>query len=151
MSTALYCKILVLLGLCFTLSETITDEIESGFYKPFQTFLILGSLLFLLFFYVDLIRYKALIAAQNHGSKLNQLRKTSIKWLRKGRKAHRGDDVVMADPDVDQVHVDDGIPRPKNVYGSLYLRLGAVCKLFYLSVHLPYEVTQPFQCLASAA
>ena len=67
-------------------------------------------------------------AAQRKGSKLNQLRKTSVKWLKQGCKTN-----VMAEPErkigIAEVE-DDDIPRPKNVYGSLYLRLGAVRKSF---------------------
>ena len=57
--TALYCKILVILGLAFPMAEVISDSVPHGYYQLFYVYLFLGSLLFLLFIYIDLLRTRA--------------------------------------------------------------------------------------------
>lgn len=57
--TALYCKLLVILGLAFPMAEQISHEVSIGTYQLFYVYLYLGSLLFLVFIYFDLIRTKA--------------------------------------------------------------------------------------------
>ena len=121
--TATYCKILVLLGLCFSLSETLTDKIPSGYYAIFYVYLVLGSLFFLIFVYVDIFRYKKLTAAHKRNSWILDLKRNlfSGTGCRISTIVNRRRSVIGVD--------DDDIPRPKNVYGSLYLRFGAVSKL----------------------
>ena len=51
--TALYCKLMVILGIAFPMAETITDHVPKGFYQIFYVYLFLGSLFFLLFVYID--------------------------------------------------------------------------------------------------
>lgn len=121
--TALYCKILVLIGICFTLSETLTDKIPSGYYSLFYVYLVLGSLIFLMFLYVDLIRFKSLTATKKKRSWLNDLKKNL--FTSSGNKIQN---ILKRRQSSVEVN-DDDIPRPKNVYGSLYLRFGAVGKI----------------------
>ena len=52
--TALYAKILIILGLAFPLSEVLSDVISSNYYQIFYVYLMLASLLFLIFFYCDI-------------------------------------------------------------------------------------------------
>jgi hypothetical protein len=122
--TAMYCKMLVLLGLAFPMAETLTDMVPSGYYKGFLFYLFSGSLLFLLYVYIELWRFKATAVAEK--------KKTWLKDLRKGLKGLKLSTIVKKRkrrqsiaPEVE----DEDIPRPKNVYGSLYLRLGAVSML----------------------
>ena len=51
--TALYCKLMVILGIAFPMAETITDRVPKGFYQIFYVYLFVGSLAFLLFVYID--------------------------------------------------------------------------------------------------
>ena len=57
--TALYSKILVILGLAFPMAEVISDNVPKGYYQLFYVYLFLGSLLYLLFIYFDLLRTRA--------------------------------------------------------------------------------------------
>jgi len=52
--TALYAKVLVILGLAFPLSEVLSDVISSNYYQLFYVYLMLASLSFLIFFYCDI-------------------------------------------------------------------------------------------------
>ena len=54
--TALYCKILVILGLALPLAEVISVNVPQGYYQLFYVYLFLGSLLFLFGIHIDLIR-----------------------------------------------------------------------------------------------
>ena len=49
----------IILGLAFPMAEVISDNVPRGFYQLFDVYLFLGSLLFLCFIYVDLLRTKA--------------------------------------------------------------------------------------------
>jgi len=53
--TALYCKLLVILGLAFPMAEAISDAVPKGYYQLFYVYLFVGSLLFLLCTYVDML------------------------------------------------------------------------------------------------
>ena len=57
--TALYCKLLIILGLAFPMAEQISPAVSIGTYQLFYVYLYLGSLLFLVFVYIDLCRTKA--------------------------------------------------------------------------------------------
>lgn len=120
--TAIYCKILVLIGICFSLSETLTDKIPPGYYSLFYVYLVLGSLIFLMFVYIDLIRFKAMTATQKKRSWIDDLKKNL--FTSHGNKIQN---ILKRRQSSVEVNEDD-IPRPKNVYGSLYLRFGAVSK-----------------------
>ena len=100
--TALYCKLLIILGLAFPMAEVIAKDVPKGYYQLFYVYLFLGSLIFLLATYIDLWRTKASWA------------------LTQKLKKNGSNDVV------------DGfttkLPRPRVHYGSFYLRLGCVCK-----------------------
>ena len=56
--TALYCKILVILGLALPLAEVISDNVPQGYYQLFYVYLFLGSLLFLIGINIDVCRTK---------------------------------------------------------------------------------------------
>merc|ERR1719411_2517215 len=57
--TALYCKILVILGLALPLAEVISVNVPQGYYQLFYVYLFLGSLLFLFGIHVDIFRTRA--------------------------------------------------------------------------------------------
>ena len=54
--TALYAKILIILGLTFPLSEVISAAIAPEYFQLFYVFLFTGSLGYLIFVYVDLLQ-----------------------------------------------------------------------------------------------
>jgi hypothetical protein len=135
--TAMYCKILVLLGLAFPMAESFTDKVPSGYYEGFMFYLFSGSLLFLLYVYIHNWRTKMVLHWQTRKTFKAEKKKTWLKDLCKGfftrgRKQSITPEVEDADIPlpIDQcdqpLYNNADIPRPKNVYGSLYLRLGAV-------------------------
>ena len=69
MVTALYCKILVILGLAFPMAEVISENVPHGYYQLFYVYLFLGSLLFLLFIYIDLVRTKYSLRTKKRGTR----------------------------------------------------------------------------------
>ena len=103
MVTALYCKLLIILGLAFPMAEVISVQVPKGYYQLFYVYLFLGSLIFLLATYIDLWRTKASWALTDKFKK-NGGNHDSVDGI-----AHK-------------------LPRPRVHYGSFYLRLGAVCK-----------------------
>ena len=109
--TALYCKILVILGLAFPMAEVISDNVPQGYYQLFYVYLFMGSLLFLFFIYVDLVRTRAKSALKNK--------------LKKGNNKESGNNMSETD------NSSNAVPRPRVHYGSFYLRLGAVRKCIH--------------------
>ena len=54
--TALYAKVLIILGLALPLSEVISANIAPEYFQLFYVYLFLGSLLYLIFVYIDLLQ-----------------------------------------------------------------------------------------------
>ena len=102
--TALYCKILVILGLAFPMAEVISENVPKGYYQLFYVYLFMGSLIYLFTVYVDLLKTRA----------------------KRPKKSHIPDDDQLDSP---KKNISDhNYTRPRVHYGSFYLRLGAVCK-----------------------
>lgn len=112
--SALYCKILVILGLAFPMAEVISLNVPKGYYQLFYVYLFLGSLLFLLCIYIDLLRTRASWAMANR-----MCRKSTNPATNEEAQNHESDIV-------DGGGVGPKIPRPRVHYGSFYLRLGTV-------------------------
>ena len=115
--TALYCKIVVILGLAFPMAEVVSDNVAPGYYQLFYVYLFLMSLIFLLVIYIDLWKSKAT-------------------WAISHKRRHH------SNPNHEQDHTDGifKLPRPRVHYGSFYLRLGAVCKYM-----INYRVVKNYQ------
>ncbi|CAG0885044.1 unnamed protein product [Cyprideis torosa] len=60
MTSALYGKILVVMGLAFPLAEVISNDVPTYFFNGFYLYLKLGSVVFLLYVYIYLISTKKL-------------------------------------------------------------------------------------------
>ncbi|CAD7090748.1 unnamed protein product [Hermetia illucens] len=58
--SALYCKVLVLLGVAFPVTELITSKIPTHIYQGFYVFLYIGSLAFVVFVYAVHMKSRAL-------------------------------------------------------------------------------------------
>ena len=104
------------------MAEVISDNVPKGYYQLFYVYLFLGSLLYLLFIYIDLLRTRAKSAVmlRRNGSNANKK-----KQRKKGGKQNCDD----ADNSGGGITVANLMPRPRVHYGSFYLRLGAVCEL----------------------
>ena len=119
--TALYCKILVILGLAFPMAEVISEKVPRGYYQIFYVYLFLGSLVYLLVIYIDLIKVK---------SSCGLFRKKPKKNIQQHQNLSRNTSVVGNNSSHSSDYVDgiSKLPRPRVHYGSFYLRLGAVRK-----------------------
>ncbi|XP_037934879.1 proton channel OtopLc isoform X2 [Teleopsis dalmanni] len=61
--SATYCKLLVLLGFCFPITEVISDQIPNYVYQGFYVYLYAGSIIFVIFLYISAFRNRTLFKA----------------------------------------------------------------------------------------
>ncbi|KAJ8922687.1 hypothetical protein NQ315_007719 [Exocentrus adspersus] len=59
--SALYAKLLVVLGMAFPITEIISKKVEPSFYEGFYLYLYLGSIAFVAYMYASLMREKAVV------------------------------------------------------------------------------------------
>ncbi|XP_031839641.1 proton channel OtopLc isoform X3 [Nomia melanderi] len=111
--SALYGKLLVVMGIAFPMAEVISTYIPSSFYEGFYLYLYFGSMIFLVYTYATLLR----------DSKPKSKKRKDVCDLDSSRSSSgAGGDSDAADaacPHVTAV-------RPAQHYGSFYLRMGAV-------------------------
>ncbi|CAH0717239.1 unnamed protein product, partial [Brenthis ino] len=101
--SALYAKLLVVLGLAFPVTEVIANGVPDAYYQGFYLYLYLVSLMFVIFQYANIMREKAFNMIINSREAENQNgngKTTPIEKLKKKETLSR--------------------------YGSFYLRLGAI-------------------------
>ena len=155
--TALYCKLLIILGLAFPMAEQISHEVSIGTYQLFYVYLYLGSLLFLLFIYFDLIRTKAKSVvvskkdivmkkastlSQSENNSSSQMTSNRLECQISQQQNRQRPSVNSNNGGVEQENTAHEkmstmenlpiIPRPRVHYGSFYLRVGCVCKLIVI-------------------
>ncbi|XP_051165879.1 proton channel OtopLc-like isoform X1 [Leptopilina boulardi] len=110
--SALYGKLLVVMGIAFPMSEVISTYIPPSFYESFYLYLYIGSMLFL--FYMCIMMHK--------DGRPKQKKQKDISDLDSSRSS--------SGAGVDSDTVDTSCPhiasRPAQHYGSFYLRMGAV-------------------------
>ncbi|XP_049825971.1 proton channel OtopLc-like isoform X2 [Aethina tumida] len=94
--SALYAKLLVVLGMAFPITEIISQEVQPFFYQGFYLYLYLGSIAFVVYMYTTFIKEKAVVQIINSYHKDDKM------------------DVIQKNK-----------PQPVR-YGSFYLRLGAI-------------------------
>ena len=139
----MYCKLLIILGLAFPMAEQISEEISVGTYQLFYVYLYLGSLLFLIFVYIDVMRTKATNTVSKKVKKSDSIKQSEIlsqtPTQTEGQDAnqknhtyskHSGNiNDLENNPErsisVDKIPV---VPRPRVHYGSFYLRIGCLRK-----------------------
>ncbi|XP_068627746.1 proton channel OtopLc-like [Battus philenor] len=103
--SALYAKLLVVLGLAFPVTEVIAKGVPDTYYQGFYLYLYLVSVLFVIFHYVNLIRQKAVnLILQEHEITDNKDEKNG------------------------KVTPNEKCKQKETIsrYGSFYLRLGAM-------------------------
>ena len=145
----MYCKLLIILGLAFPMAEQISEEISVGTYQLFYVYLYLGSLLFLIFVYIDVMRTKAsntvskkvkragsIRQSENLSGTSNQTEGRAVNQKNHTLSKHSGNiNDIENNPErpisVDKIPV---VPRPRVHYGSFYLRIGCLCKYIFLYV-----------------
>ncbi|XP_031782086.1 proton channel OtopLc isoform X1 [Nasonia vitripennis] len=112
--SALYGKLLVVMGIAFPMAEVISTYIPPSFYEAFYLYLYIGSMLFLLVMY----------ATMCGDSKPKQKKQKDVSDLDSSQSSSG----VGADSDGAEVSCGTHLAaaRPAQHYGSFYLRMGAV-------------------------
>ncbi|XP_053600368.1 proton channel OtopLc-like [Plodia interpunctella] len=103
--SALYAKLLVVLGIAFPVTEVIAHGVPDAYYQGFYLYLYLVSVIFVIFQYGNIMRQKAVNLIIH---------------------SYEGDD---KDEKTKEVKTEVEKPKQKEVisrYGSFYLRLGAI-------------------------
>ncbi|CAG4940547.1 unnamed protein product [Colias eurytheme] len=103
--SALYAKLLVVLGLAFPVTEVIANGVPDAYYQGFYLYLYLVSLLFVIFQYANIMRQKAVtMIIQDHGV------------------------IDKDDKSTGKATPNEKLKRKETItrYGSFYLRLGAI-------------------------
>lgn len=57
--SALYAKLLVVLGIAFPMTEVISDQVHPYYYQGFYLYLYTGSILFITYEYVSFVKERA--------------------------------------------------------------------------------------------
>ena len=116
--SALYAKLLIILGLALPLAEVLSDRIQPDHFHLFYVYLFLVSTLYLLFVYMDLVQIRTrhvLAARQSDDQGVPHLLPSS------------------AQP---SYH-----PPTSGYYGSFYLRLGTVGRFLQLLIGYPQKLS----------
>ncbi|RZC39481.1 Otopetrin domain containing protein [Asbolus verrucosus] len=125
--SALYGKLLVVMGTAFPMAEVISTYIPPSFYEAYYLYLYIGSMFFLLYMYTVLLR-----------DKRRRKREVEAKASKNGKEESISDE--ESDNDTGETSADTASSqiynRPRrsslptvtkqNHYGSFYLRMGAV-------------------------
>ncbi|KAH1019497.1 hypothetical protein HUJ04_009309 [Dendroctonus ponderosae] len=96
--SALYAKLLVVLGIAFPITEVISDEVHAFYYQGFYLYLYLGSIVFITYEYVTFVKERA----------VNNIIKN------------------LHDPEKGEFLPKINLIKPAKKYGSFFLRLGAI-------------------------
>ncbi|XP_046422990.1 proton channel OtopLc-like isoform X1 [Neodiprion fabricii] len=112
--SALYGKLLVVMGIAFPMAEVISTYIPPSFYEAFYLYLYFGSMVFLLYMYAMLLR------DNKPKPKKQQKDACDLDSSQSSSGAGGGCDIQ----DTGCPHV--AVVKPSQHYGSFYLRMGAV-------------------------
>lgn len=143
--SALYAKLLVIIGLCFPMAEVISHRIPIGWYEGFYLYMYLGSVLFLLVTYAcrenkNKKRKDVMILAKIRGwlcwSSAERMRRMSIMMMQQEQQQQinvlRGEPAKFSVSSTESSLNEDAVAGVglnqvlPHHFGSFYLRLGAV-------------------------
>lgn len=96
--SALYAKLLVVLGIAFPMTEVISDQVHPYYYQGFYLYLYTGSILFITYEYVSFVKERAV-----------------KEIIRNFGDSEKGEFLTKLNP-----------TKPAKKYGSFFLRLGAI-------------------------
>ncbi|XP_049862265.1 proton channel OtopLc-like isoform X3 [Schistocerca gregaria] len=132
--SALYGKLLVVMGIAFPMAEVISTYIPPSFYEGFYLYLYFGSMVFLIYMYAMLLRERA---SQSVASSFKRTQTQSSVSVDSGSE-ESGDTRQHTDTELSTAAGSQGRGRsatplrqqaahlPQHHYGSFYLRMGAV-------------------------
>ncbi|KAI1289438.1 Proton channel OTOP1 [Halotydeus destructor] len=123
--SALYAKLLIIIGLCFPMAEVISHRIPIGWYEGFYLYLYLGSIFFLAFVYLSRLASKSSSGGPSHLARLRAI----FCWtnLVPPSSPPLGKPKFQVSSTESSINEEPAIVVGNNVhFGSFYLRLGAV-------------------------
>ncbi|XP_069978977.1 proton channel OtopLc isoform X11 [Penaeus vannamei] len=142
--SALYGKLLVVMGMAFPIAEVISHDIPVTFYNGFYLYLYIGSIIFLVYAYIFLLRSINLPTEQIK-SKFHSLRRMA------SRESHLSGGSEL-DKESDRASVNTMSFKPakytlteSNNHGSMYLKMGAVLFGIGSMIYSGLEVGQYFE------
>uniref|UniRef100_A0A182TED6 Otopetrin n=1 Tax=Anopheles melas TaxID=34690 RepID=A0A182TED6_9DIPT len=135
--SALYGKLLVVMGIAFPMAEVISTYIPPSFYEGFYLYLYIGSMVFLLFMYTTLLWGKpkmppvSPIKKQTLASTKKVMHRTSTTCSTdSGEQSDSEDETISSSPKVPvqarRMSLSAGAASRLQHFGSFYLRMGAV-------------------------
>ena len=136
------------------MAEVISKNVPRGFYQFFYVYLFMGSLTFLFFIYIDLLRTKAKTAVKKRRSMIidtfrrkviNRDSANNTGSINNNTKNEQSSNSLEDGSIGVNVEFDDEerlVPRPKQIYGSFYIRMGSVCELLLFSSLCAIECTK---------
>ncbi|KAG0729809.1 Proton channel OtopLc [Chionoecetes opilio] len=140
--SALYGKLLVVMGMAFPVAEVISHDIPISFYNGFYLYLYIGSIVFLVYAYVFLLQTINIPTSQLK-SKFQSLRRMTTK------------DSRFDDKESDRASINTMSFKPpkyalteSNNHGSMYLKMGAVVFGIGSMIYSGLEVGQYFELQA---
>nr|XP_012138361.1 PREDICTED: otopetrin-2 isoform X7 [Megachile rotundata] len=121
--SALYGKLLVVMGIAFPMAEVISTYIPPSFYEGFYLYLYFGSMIFLVYTYTTLLRDSKPKSRSSAACCFPKEKRKDVCDLDSSRSSSgAGGDSDAADTACPHV----ATVRPAQHYGSFYLRMGAV-------------------------
>uniref|UniRef100_A0A182MN77 Otopetrin n=1 Tax=Anopheles culicifacies TaxID=139723 RepID=A0A182MN77_9DIPT len=136
--SALYGKLLVVMGIAFPMAEVISTYIPPSFYEGFYLYLYIGSMVFLLFMYTTLLWGKPKMppvspvkTEQTIASTKKVMHRTSTTCSTdSGEQSDSEDETISSSPKVSvqarRMSLSAGAASRLQHFGSFYLRMGAV-------------------------
>ncbi|CAK9825903.1 Proton channel OtopLc [Anthophora retusa] len=121
--SALYGKLLVVMGIAFPMAEVISTYIPPSFYEGFYLYLYFGSMIFLVYTYATLLRDGKPKSRRSAACCFTKEKRKDVCDLDSSRSSSgAGGDSDAADTTCPHMTT----VRPAQHYGSFYLRMGAV-------------------------
>ncbi|XP_035902111.1 proton channel OtopLc isoform X2 [Anopheles stephensi] len=135
--SALYGKLLVVMGIAFPMAEVISTYIPPSFYEGFYLYLYIGSMVFLLFMYTTLLWGKpkmppvSPVKKQTIASTKKVMHRTSTTCSTdSGEQSDSEDETISSSPKIPvqarRMSLSAGAASRLQHFGSFYLRMGAV-------------------------
>ncbi|XP_050315034.1 proton channel OtopLc-like [Anthonomus grandis grandis] len=127
--SALYGKLLVVMGTAFPMAEVISTYIPPSFYEAYYLYLYIGSMLFLLYMYMVLMRDKRKMKKRDR--ELTSIKSTATKEEIISDEESDNDSNTTSATTISEApkyraRVSSFSVTKQNHYGSFYLRMGAV-------------------------
>ncbi|XP_050677075.1 proton channel OtopLc-like [Leptidea sinapis] len=126
--SALYGKLLVVMGIAFPMAEVISTYIPPSFYEGFYLYLYIGSMVFLLYMYAALVRGRAhsaadtgVVAKSDISSSHSESESCSSRTDRSTTTTHLPPHLLAK-----RLSLGFALATRTHHYGSFYLRMGAV-------------------------